>query len=55
MAETKSIEVTPEMIEAGAEVIYEADWEFKANAEVVAKAVYCAMESARPLANRKHA
>ena len=37
--------VTSAMIEAGAQEIYDADWEFSADAEAVAERVYRVMAS----------
>lgn len=42
-----SEEVTPAMLEAGAEAIYESEWEFKADAKMVARRVFEAMLSAK--------
>jgi|KBSSwiStaDraftv2_1062776.scaffolds.fasta_scaffold3461711_1 hypothetical protein len=44
----RQAEVTPAMIEAGAEIIYDSDWEFRGDAEKVAARVYAVMESLRP-------
>jgi hypothetical protein len=37
------IEITQEMIDAGADAIYDADWEFRADAWIVAERVYRVM------------
>lgn len=37
------IYISKEMVKAGAEIICEADWEFRADAEIVAEEVYRVM------------
>jgi len=44
---TKDIEVTPEMIEAGAMAIFESDCEFRGDHHKTAEAIYRLMESER--------
>lgn len=39
--------ITPEMVAAGAEVIDDADWEFRGDSSEVARRVYLAMDSKR--------
>ena len=45
--EKASIEITTEMIEAGAAAIFEADWEFRGDHQEIARAIYSIMESER--------